>query len=121
MKIDLTNTDKQILATHSSGARGRCLLELMIVDALIQAATKSGFSFEIEDSEEGITSIDKLKLALFDLDDALLEVRDDGTGCFRGWIRLVFGNNGWDLISDYSVNLEEFLKPVNEVAKFWGG
>jgi hypothetical protein len=26
------------------------------------------------------------------------------------------GNNGWDVISDYTVNLEKVLKPINEYA-----
>jgi hypothetical protein len=33
-----------------------------------------------------------------------------------GWVRFVYGNDGWDVINDYSVNLEDVLAPVNEYA-----
>lgn len=33
-----------------------------------------------------------------------------------GWVLLVFGNGVGELISDYTVNLESVLKPVNEYA-----
>ena len=66
------------------------------------------------------TTDDGLKLGLFDRDYAMLSVYQVG-GPYKGWVRLVFGNSGWDLISDYSVNLEEFLKPVDEIAKLLGG
>lgn len=121
MKIDLTKTDKQILAKHSPGARARALLELAIVDVLIEAVRDSRYFFELDDQEqdEDTSTIDGLKLALFNRDDAMLNVYQV-RGSFKGWIKLVFGNDGWDLISDYSANLEEFLVPVEKVAKLWG-
>lgn len=30
-----------------------------------------------------------------------------------GWVRFVYGNDGYDLISDYTTNLEAVLAPVN--------
>jgi hypothetical protein len=38
------------------------------------------------------------------------DLRDDA------WIRFVYGNDGYNVISDYSVNLEAVLKPVNDYA-----
>lgn len=29
-----------------------------------------------------------------------------------GWVYLVYGNDGWDTISDFTTNLEEVLAPV---------
>lgn len=34
-----------------------------------------------------------------------------------GWIHLVYGNGPGELISDYSVSLEDVLKPVNAFAE----
>ena len=34
-----------------------------------------------------------------------------------GWVRMVYGNDGWDVISDYTTNLEPQLKAVNEFAE----
>lgn len=33
-----------------------------------------------------------------------------------GWIRFVYGNDGWDVISDYTTNLEICLAAVNAYA-----
>ncbi len=33
----------------------------------------------------------------------------------EGWVYLVFGNDGWDVISDYTTNLEYLMGPVNAV------
>lgn len=122
MTITLSETDKQILARHSPSVRGRALIELQVVDALIKAAKDASYRLEIDASKLSLprrVSDDTFKLALFDLDgDCIVVV--DRTPQSLGWIRLVFGNNGWDLISDYSTNLETFLEPVQAVADFWG-
>lgn len=34
-----------------------------------------------------------------------------------GWVRFVYGNDGYDVISDYTTNLEEVLSPVNDYAE----
>jgi len=124
MKIDLTPADREILAHHDPSVHGRALIELAIVDALIEAAKLSKYRFEVDDLEqdEDASTDDGLKAALFNRDDALLNVYETG-GPYKGWIKLVFGNDGWDLISDFSVNLEEFLasEPIKKVDEIWGG
>lgn len=123
MEITLSETDKQILARHSAGVRGRALIELQVVDALLKAARDAGYTFEIEDADEDdgdMSDAAQLKAALFNRDAAALLVFNGNRPQAFGWIRLVFGNDGWDLVSDYSTNLEEFLGPVNAVADFWG-
>lgn len=44
------------------------------------------------------------------IDEIVLRDKDEK---HLGWIQLVYGND-WDLVSDYSVALEEMLKPVND-------
>lgn len=123
MKIDLTPADREILARHDPSVRGRALIELVIVDALIEAARDSKYRFEVEDVEpdEEVGTAAGLKVALFNRYDVLLNVHEVG-GKYKGWIRLMFGNDGYDLISDYSVNLEGFLasEPIKKVAEMWG-
>lgn len=29
-----------------------------------------------------------------------------------GWVRFVYGNDGWDVISDYTTNLEAIIDPI---------
>lgn len=134
MEINLSETDKQILARHSPGVRGRALIELQVVNALIKAASHAGFRLQIEDEDESplqpaafyagngsyCADVDRFKAALFNGDDVTLLVFNGNRPQAFGWIRLVFGNDGWDLVSDYSTNLETFLEPVQAVADFWG-
>lgn len=46
---------------------------------------------------------------------------EEGEGSHTGWVRLVYGNDGWDVICDYTTNLEDYLKEVNEYAEQFGG
>ena len=39
----------------------------------------------------------------------------------NGWVRFVYGNDGWDVICDYTMNLDDLLEPVCEYANTLGG
>ena len=112
-------TDSEIIAKHSPDARARARIELAIVDKLIDSARDVGYRLKVAEYEEdGETDYD-FKNAVFNLDDALVLVAD-GEGEQLGWIRLVFGNSGYDLVSDFAVSLEDFLKPANDLADSLG-
>lgn len=56
--------------------------------------------------------------------DEVMEVDDEFLGLFHdedcgpfGWVRFVYGNDGWDVISDYTTNLEGVLAPINAYAE----
>jgi hypothetical protein len=60
-----------------------------------------------------------LTAQLMETDEEYLGVfrSEEATGETRivqpfGWVRFVYGNDGWDVIADYTVNLEDVLKPV---------
>lgn len=62
-------------------------------------------------------SVDKVLNEMFQTDDEyLLTDTDAGKGTAEGWIRFIYGNDGWDVISDYTTNLESILAPVNAYA-----
>lgn len=109
--------DMEIIRKHDPSVRGRAMIELAIVNALIQAAKDNGYRFEGEDIDTG--NDDDLKSSLFNLDDCRLHLFDSSDS-YVGWIFLVFGNDGYDLVSDYTTNLETFLAPVSAVAESWG-
>jgi hypothetical protein len=44
------------------------------------------------------------------------ELVEKGQVVSIGWVYVVLGNDGWDVISDYSVSLESLLKGANELA-----
>lgn len=52
------------------------------------------------------------------VDDEFLGVHRPGDSDPRpfAWVRFVYGNDGWDVMSDYTTNLEDVLAPVNEYA-----
>lgn len=98
----------------------RIAVEHKIVKKTIKTLLAAGYLLSVNDGE-GVTglTIDEATLYshLFDLDDAYLEVfRRDAPSVRLGWVRFVFGNDGFDVISDYTTSLEEILKPVNEYA-----
>ena len=52
--------------------------------------------------------------AMFAADEDYLLVHKDGRQI--GWVYFVYGNDGWDVVSDYTVNLEDLMKGANELA-----
>jgi hypothetical protein len=118
-------TDEQILAKHSQSVRPRARMELKIVNRIIAEAKAKGYTLKVWDGyeEEGNTDYD-VKTAIFDLDSARVEVFN-GDKQWIGNILLVFGNDGYDLVSDYHTSLDEFIAPVEELAEpvvflLWG-
>lgn len=53
---------------------------------------------------------------LMAVDDEYLGVFLDNHKRADGWVRFVYGNDGWDVVSDYTTNLESVLAPVNAYA-----
>ncbi len=35
---------------------------------------------------------------------------------YIGWVWLIYGNSGWDVVSDYTTNLREIMKGASELA-----
>lgn len=112
-------TDDEILDKHDVSVRPRCRMELKIVNKIIADAKLCGFKLEVKEYKtEGIedqySKENDIKGMLFNLDDArLLFIKN---GRLYSYIRLVFGNNGYDVVSDYGMKLEDFLRPTIELA-----
>jgi hypothetical protein len=51
----------------------------------------------------------------FDVDDAVVCTHHTETGK-NSFVRFVFGNDGYDVIADYGVSLEDILAPINAYA-----
>lgn len=64
---------------------------------------------------------DALVKVLMEGDEDLLRVigteRTGDEAQIVGWVRFVYGNDGYDVISDYTTNLEAVLKPANDLAE----
>lgn len=107
-------TDKEILQNHSPKVMVRAMMELAIVRQLLADVEKAGWTTIIHEFNGEETP--DLADAIFNLDEATLEFRDRDNKKM-GLVFLVMGNDGWDVISDYSTKLEEFLAPSLEVAQ----
>ena len=62
---------------------------------------------------------DEIIAALFSTDEDYLYIHRPG-GVYVphiGWIRLIYGNNGWDVVSDYTVDLDDWLAPITALAE----
>ena len=106
MKIKLS---KLKLTGDSAAVKARQRVEQTIALTAAQVLLDAGFSLGVNDGEE-ITihhsrNIEDIKDALFTTDEDYLYVYRAKGDCKDtrpdGWVRLVYGNYGWDVISDY--------------------
>lgn len=86
------------------------VLEHAIVGKLVETLIEGGFRVELCDQDGG-----GLHLYAGDLEENNGAKPKDG---WSYWVRLVPGN-GADIISDYTINLEALIKPVNAFASLF--
>lgn len=106
----------------------RTNVERTIVDMTVDVLLKTGkYTLGVLEGDEEVTikkSTDAvaIKAALMLTDGDYLFVYDASRPKEEederpdSWVRFVYGNDGWDVISDYHTALEEDLKPVNDYA-----
>lgn len=100
------------LARYAPTVRRRGAIERIVVTALIQALKAEGYNkLATSDGEEEFEHQSEAEMleTLFSVDEAtIMATHDEGGG--YGEIFLVFGNDGWDVISDYNTSLDPFLE-----------
>lgn len=103
--------------------RLRILTERLVIRAAIQQLLSKGYALKLLDSDhQELTQMTQswqvIMKELMACDVELLVVyRFNGTVPVRaGYIFLVYGNDGWDVINDTSQWIDEELRPVNELA-----
>ncbi len=99
----------------------REICEAVVTDAL---AAGYGLSLQADGEEFEAPTFDgkAIMSTLMDVDDAYLILHQKplptttlGTDS-EGWVRFVFGNSGYDVISDYTTNLETLLARADSIA-----
>lgn len=93
-------------------------IETKVITVFIEDALAAGFKLGVHDGEELVlrdsTDKEAVLAALFSVDEERLIVY---SGLKRhGTVFLVHGNDGWDVIADYSTSLEPLMKRVDEVS-----
>jgi hypothetical protein len=102
----------------------RVAVEKRIVKHTVKSLLAAGFELAVHDGEEWherTTDTAKLHKALMETDeDRLFVYKADGHKGRRdwfGWVFFVYGNDGYDVISDYTTNLEDALAETNKLAE----
>lgn len=92
----------------------RIEVEKKIARCAVRCLLSGGFAITVEcdgvaELHESV-NLTAIINAMFNLDDCTLTVINPKVGRPYGWVKFVFGNDGHDCISDYTTNLEGFLK-----------
>lgn len=112
------------------GACPNCLrigVERHIVRKTVKALLDAGYMLNVNNGGDGpeleqptLSSVDII-VALAETDSEHLLVYHGPTvpahGKSAGWVFFVYGNDGYDVISDYTVNLEPAIQPVLDYAE----
>lgn len=95
-------------------------IEKKITRRIISDAIAAGYLIlvdEIMDEEGPSKDLKHLMEQVSQMDeDRLMFYKPDDLKKCVGWVFLVYGNDGWDAISDYTTNLEDVLVGANKVA-----
>jgi hypothetical protein len=89
-------------------------VERIIVKATIEAAIKRGFVLDFVnngDDNEPVSTVNEAMDLAFACDDARI--------WFKGgpWLYIVLGNEGWTVISDYTLSIEEAVVDVESLVE----
>lgn len=94
-------------------------IERQIVEKAARCLIAAGYSVEVFDGEEtaqaATTDMKLIKAALYSTDEDYLRAID-ATGKRVGWVRMIYGNDGWDVMADNTTNLEDVLKDATALA-----
>lgn len=112
-------------------------MEKKIVRQFVNDALAKGYrlavslerGYDVEEMLLGSTDVAKIMDEAFSGDEAHIFVQPgdgelitgDGQVVSEGWVFIVLGNGGWDVISDYTVNLEPLLVRANKIADHYEG
>lgn len=104
----------------------RIRIEKQIYRQVIKDALAAGYYLNVnnggEDNELAMpTNQPKViykHMNLSDEDFLLVYIpKADGTFSSLGWVRFVYGNDGWDVVCDYTVNLEPIMQNADKLSE----
>jgi hypothetical protein len=88
------------------GVKARCMVERAVVFALLLHLSKCGFEpFSVDDGGgewEAVTGHKEVMESVFAVDDAKVRFKNSEYDRPSGSVYFVMGNDGWDIINDYS-------------------
>ncbi len=98
----------------------RQLVEKEIVTAVVKQALAAGFALSVNNGGdemeiEDVMDESAVLAAMFATDEDLLYFSKEGKDL--GWVLFVYGNGGWDVISDYTLSVEPHLTEAEKVSE----
>jgi hypothetical protein len=97
----------------------RSAVERAIAIKTIRALLDAGFLITVNTDGDDVLQfsgdLHAIYSAMFEFDECFLRI-NGAKGKPFAWVYFIFGNDGWDVISDYTVNIEQWIKPVNDWA-----
>lgn len=109
-------SDLKRLESYDPSVRQRASVEMTIVRFLLSHLIANGKTLSVWDgggrSVKNSTDVEALMDAIFAVDESTI-ITPDGSEI----VIIILGNDGWDVVADYSSSLEELMKPVNEFAE----
>lgn len=92
-------------------------IEKRIVSRLVGDAIKAGYTVSVDNLDEVVIKQSTNKKAILaeimSVDEEHLILHKDGK---NARVHLVYGNDGWDVICDYNISIEDVIKGANELA-----
>jgi hypothetical protein len=99
----------------------RIAIEKRIARKLVSAIIAGGFVISVFDGEDypvkKSANVKDVMAGMFGVDEEHILIRRPLDGGLIGSVFLVYGNDGFDVICDYSVSLEELIRPALDYAK----
>ena len=95
-------------------------IERQIILRIVKDALEAGFQITVDDggdepSVKRSTDQAAIMAAVMLTDEDFLHYSKPGEP-LQGWVRLIYGNDGWDVVNDYTTNLEPLLAGATEEA-----
>lgn len=111
MSFKTTNADSRAVAQ-------RIKLEGRVARKIVRALLAAGYSITVFDGEEETVircrQFASIINAMNTTDQDYLLVYKAGSEKRHGWVRFIYGNDGWDVVNDYTTNLESLMAPIND-------
>ena len=86
----------------------RQAIERRIIERLVTDAIAAGFSVSVDDGGETTVdrsrNLDEIMAAVMTTDEDHIFFHQEGRKTAFGWARLIYGNDGWDVIADHTDN-----------------
>ncbi len=92
-------------------------IEREIVTAVVKSALENFYSVAVYDGEtetKPSNDVEQVLAGMFATDEELLVIYDHKSQA--GWVSFVYGNDGYDVIHDYSLKIDHILVEAQKIA-----